>query len=199
MKVAIAYNLPANKKSADDLDVLVQVEAVEKSLIELGHSSIPIGISLDLQSFEKKINEVKPDLVFNLVESINGVEMYLHFIPVMLEKLKIVFTGASAEALFTTTNKVFTKRLLNIFDVQTPRWITSKNISDEVNTKTPCIIKPIYEDASVGLDDASIVIDSSKLQNEFKERVKKYGECFIEEFIDDSNIVEKIYSKMKNK
>ena len=184
MKVAIAYNLPANKKSADDLDVLVQVEAVKKSLIELGHSSIPIGISLDLQSFEKKINEVKPDLVFNLVESINGVEMYLHFIPVMLEKLNLPFTGASSEALFTTTNKVFTKRLLNTYEIRTPKWITSKNISDEVNIKTPCIIKPIYEDASVGLDDSSIVYDSSKLQNEFKERVKKYGECFVEEFVD---------------
>ena len=184
MKVAIVYNLPDSKNSADDLDVLVQVEAVQKSLEHLGHNAVSLGVSLNLESFQKELKKIKPDLVFNLVEAISGVEMYLHFVPVILEKLNIPFTGASSEALFTTTNKVFTKKLFDTFSILTPKWETSKNKSSKIKIKTPCIIKPIYEDASVGLDDSSIVYDEEKLSDEFNNRTKKYGECFVEEFID---------------
>lgn len=184
MKIVIAYNLPSDEKRTDDLDVLTQVETVQKSLNNLGHTTILLGVSLNLDLFQKKIIELKPDLVFNLVESINSVEMYLHFVPVILEKLNIPFTGPSAEALFTTTNKVFTKKLLGILSINTPGWLTSESIVSEIKFKTPCIIKPIYEDASVGLDDGSIIYDSKNLFTEFKERTKKYGECFVEEFID---------------
>ena len=184
MKIVIAYNLPSDEKKTDDLDVLIQVEAVQKSLNNLGHTTILFGVSLNLDLFQKKIIELKPDLVFNLVESINNIEMYLHFVPVILEKLNIPFTGPSAEALFTTTNKVFTKKLLGIYSICTPEWLTSKSIGPEIKVKTPCIIKPIYEDASVGLDDGSIIYDSKNLFAEFKERTKKYGECFVEEYID---------------
>lgn len=182
MKIAIVYNLPGRKKSADDMDVLVQVEAVKKSLQHLGHTAVSLGVSLNLESFQKELKKIKPDLVFNLVEAISGVEMYLHFVPVILEKLKIPFTGASSQALFTTTNKVFTKKLFDTYKISTPAWVTSKN--NYLKIKTPCIIKPIYEDASVGLDDSSIVYDEEKLSDEFKNRTKKYGECFVEEFID---------------
>jgi D-alanine-D-alanine ligase len=184
MKAAIVYNLPDSKNSADDLDVLVQVEAVKKSIDNLGHEAVPIGISLNLESFEKEIREIDPDLVFNLVEAIAGVEMYLHFVPVILEKLNIPFTGASAQSLFTTTNKIFTKKLFNIFNIPTPAWITKKNIARQNNLITPCIIKPVYEDASVGLDDSSIVYDNEKLLDEFNKRTSIFGECFAEEFID---------------
>lgn len=184
MKIVIAYNLPSDEKRTDDLDVLTQVEAVQKSLDNLGHTAIPLGVSLNLDLFQKQIIELNPDLVFNLVESINSVEMYLHFVPVILEKMNIPFTGPSAEALFTTTNKVFTKKMLKIFSINTPGWLTSESISPKINFNTPCIIKPIYEDASVGLDDGSIVYDSKDLLIEFNERTKKYGDCFVEEFID---------------
>ncbi len=164
MKVLVVYNLPTEKNSADDLDVLVQVEAVKNSLEHLGNEVSLVGVDLNLERFAKQISEINPDLVFNLVEAINGVEMYMHFIPTILEKQNIPFTGTSAEALFTTTDKIMTKRLLNF--------------------QMPVIIKPIYTDASVGLDDNSIIYNRNILKNEFMKRSEKYGKCFIEEFIE---------------
>ena len=184
MKIVIAYNLPLEDGRIDDLDVLVQVNAVQKSLQNLGHETIPLGVTLNLEQFCNKIIEIKPDIVFNLVESINGIEIYLHFVPVILEKLNIPFTGPSAESLYTTTNKVLTKRLLDLYNISTPRWLTSETISDIGTITFPCIIKPIYEDASVGLDDASIVYDDTQLNEELAVRTEKYGECFVEEYID---------------
>ncbi|MFZ1289353.1 MAG: ATP-grasp domain-containing protein [Melioribacteraceae bacterium] len=184
MNVLIIYNLPSDKNTADDLDVLAQVVAVKKSLQKLNYKVDEIGINLNLDKFQQKLNEFKPDIVFNLVEAINGVEMYLHFIPVMLEKFKIPFTGGNSESLYITTNKVLTKRLFDLFNIPTPKWFTSNNDFAKINFQTPCIIKPIFEDASVGLDDTSIIYDNKKLNEELSNRIKKYGECFVEEFID---------------
>lgn len=184
MKVLIVYNLPSEKNTADDLDVLAQVNAVEKSLIELGHSTEKFGVDLNLEKFELFLKQYKPDLVFNLVEAINGVEKYLNFIPVILEKLKIPFTGGNSESLYVTTNKVLTKKILDLQNIPTPKWFTSNNIFGKINFHTPCIIKPIFEDASVGLDDTSVIYENKKLEEELSNRIKKYGECFVEEFID---------------
>lgn len=184
MKILIVYNLPSNKNSTDDLDVLAQVDAVKNALINLGHFVNSFGINLNLDSFRIKLNEFKPDLVFNLVEAINGVEMYLHFIPVMLEKMNIPFTGGNSESLYVTTNKVLTKKMFDLFNINTPKWVTTKNILSKKNFPVPCIIKPIYEDASVGLDDSSIIYDSLLLKSELSKRIKKLGDCFVEEFID---------------
>ena len=184
MKIVIAYNLPTKEGRTDDLDVLVQVNEVKNSLINLGHEVIPLGVTLNIEKFSDEIFELKPDLVFNLVESINGIELYLHFVPVILEKLKIPFTGPSAESLYITTNKALTKKMLDLYSIPTAKWFTAESISEIENLDYPYIIKPIYEDASVGLDDSSIVNSTEELKNEFIERTEKYGECFVEQFID---------------
>ncbi len=184
MKILIVYNLPIDNNKSDDLDVLTQVEAIQKSLQKLGHNTTSFGIDLNLEKFRKHLLKTKPDLVFNLVEAINGVEMYLHFIPSILEKLNFPFTGGSSESLYITTNKVFTKRLLDQFGIPTPKWFTTKREFSKINIHLPCIIKPIFEDASVGLDDSSIIFEIKKLRSELSKRIKNYGGCFVEEFID---------------
>lgn len=184
MKILIVYNLPSDKNSTDDLDVLTQVEAVRKVLIKLGHMIDEYGVDLNLTLFQEKIDEFNPDIVFNLVEALNGTEAYMHFVPQILEKMNIPFTGGSSESLFITTNKVFTKKMFNNYKIQTPKWITPNNIFENNGLTSPCIIKPISVDASVGLDDSSIIYDLQNLKEELQRRTEKYGECFVEEFID---------------
>jgi len=184
LKVLVVYNLPTDKNSADDLDVLTQVAAVKKSLEELNHSIFEFGSDLNLGLFKKKLEEIKPDLVFNLVEALNGTEAYMHFVPQILEKLNIPFTGGTSKSLFISTDKVFTKKMFDQFKIKTPKWLTAKNISDLNNCTSACIIKPISVDASVGLDDSSIIYDLKNFNEELKIRTEKFGECFIEEFID---------------
>lgn len=184
MKILIVYNLPTDKNSVDDLDVLTQVKAVKQSLEELNHSVFEFGADLNLVLFKKKLEEIKPDLVFNLVEALNGTEAYMHFIPQILEKLNIPFTGGTSKSLFISTDKVFTKKMFDQFNISTPNWFTSINISEEKSITIPSIIKPISVDASVGLEDSSIIYDLKNLKEELEIRSEKYGECFVEEFID---------------
>jgi D-alanine-D-alanine ligase len=118
------------------------------------------------------------------VEALEGVEAYMHFVPEILEKLNIPFTGGSSESLSVTTNKVFSKKMFDQFEISTPKWITSKNSDKISDLPVPCIIKPISVDASVGLDDSSIIYDFKNLSEELQQRIERYGACFIEEFID---------------
>lgn len=184
MKVLIVYNLPTDQNSADDLDVLAQVDAVKESLTELNHTVFEFGADLNLDQFKNEILKLKPDLVFNLVEALFGVEAYMHFVPQMLEKLNIPFTGGSSQSLFVTTDKVFTKKMFDQQKILTPKWFTSNNFPEGNSFPMPSIIKPISVDASVGLDDSSIIYDAKNMEEELKIRTEKYGECFVEEFID---------------
>lgn len=183
MKTVIVYNLPASANAVDDLDVLVQVESVKKSLLELNHNIEIIGVDLNLKSFKETLEKSNPDIVFNLVEALNGTEAFMHYVPQILESLKIPFTGGSSSSLFITTDKVLTKKMFGNYKIPTPQWFVSNNVVKN-DILPPYIIKPISVDASVGLDDESIINDAENINDELKARIEKYGDCFVEEYID---------------
>jgi CheY-like chemotaxis protein len=72
MNIAFAYNVKVNDPSADlikqtdiEFDLPVVIDAIEKTLQELGHSVIKI--EANLEAYEKlKENKDKIDIVFNI-------------------------------------------------------------------------------------------------------------------------------------
>ena len=184
MRVCVLYNDVSKASSQDDLDVLAQVNFVSETLRELGHTISAVPITLDLRAAIESIKHINPEIVFNLVESINSVEKFIHFAPTLLEYLKIPYTGGDAHALYITTNKVFAKELMHSANLPTPPWLTQENItSSQFEIKLPCIIKPICDDASVGIDEDSIVYDFQQLEEILKNRSAQFGDCFAEAYI----------------
>ncbi len=184
MKVSILYNDVSNASSQDDLDVLAQVDIVSEALRKLGYTASTIPLSLNLQAALDSLKQSNPDIVFNLVESIGGIEKFIHFAPIILEHLKIPYTGGSAHALYITTNKLLTKELMDSANLPTPPWLTQDKIaSGQFNLNPPCIIKPVCDDASVGIDENSIVYDIRQLPESLKNRSAQFGECFAEAYI----------------
>lgn len=185
MKLLFVHNEVENINAADDADVLVQLASARSAAEELGHETDTFAVTMNLSEFESKITEFKPDLVFNLVEAISSVEAYMHFIPQILERRQIKYTGCPTDALYLTTNKVMSKKIMKFADIPTPEWFTEKDKQEKKIIKDKIfIIKPVSADASVGLDDSSIIKMNEHINNELAERSKKYGECFAEEFID---------------
>ena len=74
MKVTVLYNEVGAAASTDDLDVLVQRDAVVASLARLGHDVSTLGCSLDLSAVHAQLTRRRPDAVFNLVESLGGTD-----------------------------------------------------------------------------------------------------------------------------
>ncbi len=185
MKISIIHADVSDESGKDEQDVLVQVEAVRKSLNELGHETSLIPATLNLQQAAYDLRQIKPDLVFNLVESLAGTGRFIHFAPALLEHLSIPFTGAGAESLYVTTGKMLAKERLRYAGIATPQWTAGGSPAlSNLDFAPPYIIKPAWEDASLGLDDASIVYNRKNLKQVFQEKSERYGSCFIESFID---------------
>ncbi|HOC38932.1 MAG TPA: D-alanine--D-alanine ligase, partial [Thermodesulfobacteriota bacterium] len=81
MNVAILHDSVSESSSPDQVDVLLQAEAVSNALSELGFEPIPVSVSLDVQEVIKTIRHIKPAFVFNLVECIHGRGHLIHLIP----------------------------------------------------------------------------------------------------------------------
>jgi D-alanine-D-alanine ligase len=54
--------------------------------------------------------KIQPDIVFNLVESLNGQDRLVHFLPALLDSMGIPYTGSKSEALHFTSNKILAKQ-----------------------------------------------------------------------------------------
>lgn len=184
MKIAILHaELPENA-GRDELDVLDQVELVKKVLSDLGIESVTIPISLNFNKAVSDLQAAAVDCVFNLVESLNGIGRFIYMVPTLLDHLRIPYTGCSTEAIFLTTNKVLTKERLVADGLPTPEWQDGQDvIGNGLRIALPCIIKPVWEDASVGLDDHAIVHDPHILQEVLEKHLNLYGNCFVESYI----------------
>ncbi len=87
MRVAILYGQPAPGAAQDDLDTLVQVEAIAAALAQIGHGPFPVSMTLNLDRARADLLATRPDCVFNLVEAIEGRDRLLPLAPLLLDTL----------------------------------------------------------------------------------------------------------------
>lgn len=191
MKTAILYSeIPANA-TPDDIDTLEQVEGITRALIGLGGEVANVTFSLDLKSVAEELGRVKPDLVFNLVESVDGSGRLIHLAPSLLDHLCLPYTGCGAEAMFTSSNKILAKKIFRSAGAPTAPWLVNGDEADET-TFTPgkYIIKSALEHASIGLDEDSVIHfqTAADLLEMVAERQGRGGEWFAEKFIDGREI-----------
>ncbi|HON18936.1 MAG TPA: ATP-grasp domain-containing protein [Salinivirgaceae bacterium] len=180
MKIVILHNQISDNASADEADVLDQVNLVHENLLTLNHTVEIFPVSLNLYELKNYLEIVKPDAVFNLVESLNNQGELIALVPALLEVLKVPFTGSSYEATFLTSNKTVAKKLMQFHRINTPSVITEHNFH-QASSKKRYIIKPIWEDGSLYLDEENVV-DGEEL----KKRALSidWKNFFVEEYID---------------
>src|SRR5437763_14152087 len=99
MKIIILHNAVVNSDSAADRDVLVQVATVEQALQSLGHATRRLPCTLNLEAIEESLSQDRPDLVFNLVESLAGSDRLAHLAAMLLDDVDLRYTGAPAAGL----------------------------------------------------------------------------------------------------
>ncbi|HSQ34889.1 MAG TPA: D-alanine--D-alanine ligase, partial [Candidatus Binatia bacterium] len=119
-KVVILHNQVTKDSPKDELDVLIQAEEVSKSLSELGYRPLTVPFSLDLEKNMRAIRKIDPLFIFNLVESVEGNGQLIHLAPALLDHLGLPYTGNSQEAIFVTSNKILSKKMLQLAGVASP-------------------------------------------------------------------------------
>ena len=181
-RCCILFNKPLDGALADELDVLDQVEFIEKHLGELGIKVQRKGITTSFMKEVEELSSEKPDFVFNLVESINNKGELSYFIPALLNLYSIQYSGNPLEAIFTTTSKMLTSRMLRTSGISNPKaFLPSQHQLLIPGNKY--IVKPVLEDGSLGITEESVFIYND---NGVAERLKKLDDThwFIEDFVD---------------
>jgi D-alanine-D-alanine ligase len=186
MKAVVLHGEVSGDAGRDEQDVLVQAGHVSRSLAEQGYEPTVIAVSADFSRLIDHLNILQPDFAFNLVESIMGQGRLIHMAPSILDYLQIPYTGARTEAIFTTSQKLIAKRFMRMSGLDTPPWISPAYPGADPFTPGIYVIKSVWEHASVGLDEDSIVSVQSekklhKIMNSRRESLG--GACFAEAFI----------------
>lgn len=195
MRIAVVHNSACPDGAPDELDVLSQTEAVIEALRHQGHRPVRLTCDLNLADTKSALLAIQPDLVFNLVESLDGAGGLIHLFPSLLDTMGLPYTGACAEAIFLTSNKLVAKTLLKDAGLPTPDWIAANGSCRPGLHQLPpgdkfrrrWIIKSVWEHASIGLDAESVVepYTLEDLEDLLKIRaLDSMGPCFAEVFID---------------
>jgi len=180
LKIYLLHGASDIGNRPDEADTLVQVEEIGAAAGRLGFDVEALALDGDLDVL-RTLKARGADLIFNLVETLNGEGRLAHQVPRALEQLGIPYTGCSAHALTTTSDKTKAKRLMWAFGVPTPEWSSD---GTGVAPGTPVIIKPVWEDASFGID-ADSVVDAALAAPALAERKTRFGgEWFAESFVE---------------
>ncbi|KAF0196969.1 MAG: D-alanine-D-alanine ligase [Bacillota bacterium] len=158
--VPLLYNSVAKNAAPDEKDVLDQVSAVSYALKQMGYTVIEQPFEFYSGDSLQSIVEMKPRFLFNLVEAVSGEARLSYLAPALFEAHGFEYTGCSAESLLLTTNKIATKEMMLAAGIPTPPWAMGSNGQLCVRPKN-YIIKPTFEDGSIGLGHDSVVEQKS--------------------------------------
>jgi D-alanine-D-alanine ligase len=185
-RVAVLYGAVAADAAPDEQDVLVEVDTVQRALVALGCAPITVPLTLDLESARRALLHIRPAFVFNLVESVEGLGRLIHLAPALLDSLVLPYTGAGNEATFLTSRKPTAKRLLAAAGIATPAWVEAgPNGLPAPDFAGPYIVKSVWEHASIGIEEDSVVGDPRRVAAVAKRRARRFGgEWFAEAFIE---------------
>ncbi len=187
--IGLVHNVPPSGPytfSEASSDVITQVEAIEGALEKLGYSYRRLPFSKDLDKFIASLRKDKPDMVFNLCETVDEDPLFSGHAAAVLELLGIPFTGSPSSAITWTMDKVMAKRVLKACGIPTPEYLIYEGAAhfNPGCLVFPVIVKPRFEDASIGIDQESVFSSEEALKEKILSFYEQYGSLLIEEYID---------------
>ena len=199
MHIAISYNrVPARLFKGEAHDRLseegaeFEARAVRKALRDLGHQATLVPLGPDIEAFIAGLKAAGPDLVFNLCEGFWGDSRKEMHVAALLDLLGFAYTGAPPLCLGLTQDKARTKDLLLRHNLPTPRYVLVRPGEQYPRIRDlawPLIVKPRFEDASLGITPESIVDTEGALFRRIRYIHETYRQgALVEEFIEGREI-----------
>jgi D-alanine-D-alanine ligase len=185
----VLHNSVTGESAADARDILDQVASVTAALSELGIAHEAWPVDLDLVRLRARLRERRPPVAFNLIEGIDDSGQLVTVATALLDHLGTTYTGSHTEALLLTSQKILTKRWLRAFNLPTTDWWEPGQPEPASPATGAWIVKPLWEDASIGMDDRSVVAGFAEVAARIEEKQARVpGPWFAERFIDGREI-----------
>jgi D-alanine-D-alanine ligase len=151
---------------------------------DLGHDVHVLGVKDDLAGIRQANDEFKPHIAFNLMEAFHEVGTFDQNVVSYLELLRLPYTGCNPRGMLLARDKALSKKLLHYHRVLVPEFgVVPRGRKPRPSKRLtfPMIVKPLTQESSIGISQASVVDDAAKLT----ERVQ-----FIHESIATDAIIE---------
>jgi D-alanine-D-alanine ligase len=154
------------------------------ALDKIGHTTEHLAIFDNFDGLRKKVRSFAPDVIFNLADQFNNNRSFDQHIVSLLAMHGLPFTGCGSTGLTLCKHKAISKKILGYHRIHVPEFVTiarGQRIGRPARLKFPILVKPLKEEASYGISQASFVENDGQ----FKERVQ-----FIHEKFDSDVIAE---------
>ena len=170
----------------DELDALLQVREVSEAIEQLHWQAGTQEIDLNLELALERLQRNQPNCVFNLVESLHGRGELSGIVPALLESIAVPFTGCGSDAINLSSQKILGKRWMRLHGIMTPDWLTGADaVEERRNDDHAWIVKSLWEHASLGLDDSSVVHGREAAEQRIRQCLERFGgQWFAEQYID---------------
>lgn len=194
MKIAVVFDTPYAAWEDEDFkrEVAARVEEAEyevaEALMARGHDVLLVGVHDDFHHLVERLHAFEPDIAFNCAEGFHDNPQLDYLFPALLEAEGYRHTGSPPLALLISRNKAMSKKVLAYHGIRVPGFVTyrlTEPVTEPPGLSFPLIVKPLQEDASAGIAQASVVRDVAALA----ERVRFVHERFsqgaiVEEFVE---------------
>lgn len=160
---------------------------VARALLQQGHEVRLLGFRNDLDQLIAGLRKEPADVVFNLAERFRNMSALDYTIAALLDMMSMPFTGASAEGLMLSRDKALTKKVLAFHGLRIPHFMVCERgcaVARPSDMRFPLIVKPLDEDASVGISQSSVVRDDQALAERVGFIHQRFNtDAIVEEFI----------------
>ncbi len=183
MKILVLHSDIAPDAPPEEIDTITSAKAVAEALVKHGHEAPLAPFTTDPGRLAALLGHHKADVVFNMVEGVDGLGALAPIAPRMLDAAGVIFTGVDYTAMAVTSDKPLTKRKMREAGIATADWCEPPDWKGLAEKKY--IVKSVLEDASVGLDDGCVVFGAEGVRRRAEESALRHGgKWFAEEYID---------------
>ena len=191
LHVVVLYNVTEHLVKGDPQDLLAEqpviacAQAVADALRAAGCRVVQVPVRTDL---ELSLAPYPPTewIIFNLGEGLEGRLFEEARIAWALEAMGYRFTGARGDAIAISVQKARAKALFKATGLATPPWWVFRDPNDVVpnlaeSLPFPLIVKPIAEDASLGVGPEAVVSTARALRDRVSYVVEHYRQAAMAE------------------
>jgi D-alanine-D-alanine ligase len=159
-------------------------EAVHSACAANGWDGVLQEAPPDPAALLEKVRKVGPDLVFHLVESLEGEARFEAAVASLLDWLGVPYTGSPPPALALALEKPLARAVLGGRGVPVPRGCVLRHGEEPIRgLRPPWIVKPSREDASHGIGPDSVVQNESEARERARRIIAIYRQpALLEEF-----------------
>lgn len=182
MKIALMFDGASTSGASPDVLILGTVDAIEAIMGEDGHEVVRLPVHADAKWVER-LRKGKFDLVFNLCEGIDGIAASEPPVIAVLELLGIPFTGSGSWTASLCLRKPVLNGLLAGAGLPLPRWGVVRRGGPLPTVGFPAICKPAAEDASIGIEQRSVVRSLRALAERVDAMHERWPEVLVQRYI----------------